>query len=151
MENLIYWIRFFKQAQIPVENSKGGTKFPEDLGLQDSSMGAETPLFLQVLLRGIWKPSLFCHLAKFKIDLPLRFSDAFTENKIWAEVRRWTDSCLRNNSTAFLTLPVRPSWPSQSSGPKRTLRARRVAVAQYLWKTHHMPIYSFFIFFQILL
>lgn len=51
-------------------------------------MDAETHSWQQVLVRGIWKPSPFCHPAKFKIDLPVKFLDAFTEYNIQAEVSR---------------------------------------------------------------
>lgn len=52
MENLIYGIRFFKQAQIPVENSKGGRdggEFPKNLGMQDAEDFQEPKALLWVL------------------------------------------------------------------------------------------------------
>lgn len=81
----------FQSSSNPTEKSKQGARCSEELSMQNTGSffhRAETHSWQHTLVRGIWKPSPSCHPAKFKIDLPLKFLDAFTEYKIQAEVSR---------------------------------------------------------------
>lgn len=91
--NLIHGTRFFKELQTPLRRANKGPDAQKStacriLRIEAFFLHAETHSWQHVLVRGIWKLSPFCHPAKFKIDLPLKFLDAFTEYNIQAEVSR---------------------------------------------------------------